>query len=261
MNPTYEFLQVERNPTGETCTIALNNPAKGNALNLKMIGELHDALEKVRDDNKLKVVILTGAGKVFCTGGDITMFKDFDHAGVMNYMRQTGYNIQKLITDTEKVFIAKVNGYCLAGGLELVLCCDLIYANDKARFGLPEINLGILPGWGGTVRTPRSLPVHRAKEIIFTGRIDYTPEELFSMGLLTRVFNYKEFDAKVDEIAGTIASKSLPALRMAKNIMNNSLETTSIDAALAIERGSIIWLSQSDEARQLITDFIMSTQP
>ncbi len=254
MDPTHEHLQVKTE--GEVCTITLSNPEKGNALGKEMIRGLRDALLRVRDDAAVKVVVLTGAGKVFCTGGDISMFPEFDHTSSLDYMRRTGLEIQKLITDTEKCFIAKVNGICLAGGLELALCCDLIYANDKARFGLPEINLGILPGWGGTARLPRSMPVHRAKELLFTGRIDYSAEELSRLGLLTRVFPYQELDERVAEIVTSICAQSLPSIRMAKTIVNHSVDGGSVDAALAIERGAILWLGAGEDARERIKGFV-----
>lgn len=254
MDPTNELLQVRTE--GAVCTMTLSDPTKGNALGKEMIRGLRDALLRVRDDAEVKVVVLTGAGKVFCTGGDISMFPGFDHTSALDYMRRTGLEIQKLITDTEKCFIAKVNGICLAGGLELALCCDLIYANDKARFGLPEINLGILPGWGGTARLPRSMPVHRAKELLFTGRIDYAAEELSRMGLLTRVFSYKELDERVAEIASSICAQSLPSIRMAKTIVNHSVDGGSLDAALAIERGAILWLGAGEDARERIRGFV-----
>jgi enoyl-CoA hydratase/carnithine racemase len=239
---------------GEVCTITLDNPEKGNALSEVMIKSLHAALTQVRDLPAVKVVVLTGAGKVFCTGGDVSMFTRFDHGSAMDYVRRTGLEIQKLITETEKVFVAKVNGYCLAGGLELALCCDLIYANDKARFGLPEINLGILPGWGGTTRLPRSMPVHRARELIFTGRIDYAAEEMSRLGLLTRVFPYRELDERVGEIVTAICTQSLPSLRMAKTVIAHSVDG-GLDAALAVERGAIMWLAAGDDARARIAGF------
>jgi enoyl-CoA hydratase/carnithine racemase len=254
MEPAYQFLQVQTE--GAVRTITLSNLEKGNALGKEMIRSLRDALLRVRDDQDVKVVVLTGAGKVFCTGGDISMFPEFDHTSSLDYMRRTGLEIQKLITDTEKCFIAKVNGICLAGGLELALCCDLLYANDKARFGLPEINLGILPGWGGTARLPRSMPVHRAKEILFTGRIDYTAEEMSRMGLLTRVYPYKELDERVAEIASSICAQSLPSIRMAKTIVNHSADGGSLDGALAIERGAILWLGAGADAQERIRGFV-----
>jgi enoyl-CoA hydratase len=253
MESVHEFLEVRAE--GGVCTITLSNPEKGNALGKEMIRSLRDALLRVRDDASVKVVVLTGAGKVFCTGGDISMFPGFDHGSALDYMRRTGLEIQKLLTETEKCFIAKVNGVCLAGGLELALCCDLVYANDKARFGLPEINLGILPGWGGTVRLPRSMPAHRAREILFTGRIDYTAEELSRMGFLTRVYPYKELDERVAEIAAAICNQSLPSIRMAKTIVNHSLDG-GLDAALAVERGAILWLGAGDDARERIRAFV-----
>ena len=135
-----------------------------------------------------------------------------------------------------------MTGHCLAGGLELALMCDLIYACESAKFGTTEINMGILPGWGGTVRIARSMPIYRAREIIYSGRKDYPAREMYEMGFLTRVFKDEEFETKFNEVVANISSKKLIALRMAKEVMGRSLECGSLDAALAMERNAIQWL-------------------
>ena len=241
---------------GPVCSITLNRPDKYNAINRKMAGELLDAFRKVRDIPEIAVVVLSGAGKAFCTGGDLSIFPSLaEHQGGLNWLAHEGYGIGKAIELCEKVVIAKVTGHCLAGGLELALMCDLIYAKETAKFGTTEINMGILPGWGGTVRLPRSMPVFRAREIIYSGRKDFLAGEMFEMGLLTRVFKDEEFEARFDEVVANISSKKVIALRMAKEVMGRSLECGSLDAALALERNAIQWLNYAPDIQAAMEAF------
>jgi enoyl-CoA hydratase/carnithine racemase len=194
------------------------------------------------------VVVLAGSGKAFCTGGDLSIFPSLaEHQASLNWLAHDGYGVGKAIEFCEKVVIAKVTGHCLAGGLELALMCDLIYAKESAKFGTTEINMGILPGWGGTVRTPRAMPIYRAREIIYSGRKDYRATDMYEMGFLTRVFKDEEFETKFDEVVANISSKKVIALRMAKEVMGRSLECGSLDAALALERNAIQWLNYAPD--------------
>lgn len=241
---------------GPVCSITLNRPDKYNAINREMAGELLDAFRKVRDIPDIAVVVLSGAGKAFCTGGDLSIFPSLaEHQGGLNWLAHDGYGVGKAIELCEKVVIAKVTGHCLAGGLELALMCDLIYAKESAKFGTTEINMGILPGWGGTVRLPRSMPVFRAREIIYSGRKDFLAGEMFEMGLLTRVFKDEEFEARFDEVVANISSKKVIALRMAKEVMGRSLECGSLDAALALERNAIQWLNYAPDIQAAMEAF------
>jgi len=172
-----------------------------------------------------------------------------------NWLAHDGYGIGKAIELCEKVVIAKVTGHCLAGGLELALMCDLIYARETAKFGTTEINMGILPGWGGTVRIARAMPIFRAREIIYSGRKDYSAQDMYEMGFLTRVFKDDEFEAKLGEIVANISSKKVIALRMAKEVMGRSLECGSLDAALALERNAIQWLIYAPDIQAVMDTF------
>ena len=233
---------------GPVCTITMNRPDKYNAINREMAEELLDAFQKIRDVREVGVVVLAGAGKAFCTGGDLSIFPSLaEHQASLNWLAHDGYGIGKAIELCEKVVIAKVTGHCLAGGLELALMCDLIYAKESAKFGTTEINMAILPGWGGTVRIPRAMPIFRAREIVYSGRKDYMARDMYDMGFLTRVFKDDEFETKFNEVITNISSKKPIALRMAKEVMGRSLECGSLDAALAIERNAIQWLNAEPE--------------
>jgi enoyl-CoA hydratase/carnithine racemase len=241
---------------GPVCTITLNRPDKYNAINREMAAELIDAFRKVRDEASVAVVVLAGSGKAFCTGGDLSVFPSLaEHAQSMNWLAHEGYGVGKAIELCEKVVIAKVTGHCLAGGLELVLMCDLVYARESAKFGTTEINMGILPGWGGTVRIARAMPIYRAREIIYSGRKDFLARDMYEMGFLTRVFKDDEFEARFDEVVKNISSKKIIALRMAKEVMGRSLECGSIDAALALERNAIQWLTYAPDIQAIMDTF------
>lgn len=241
---------------GAVCRITLNRPDKYNAINRQMAAELIDAFRKVRNVDSVGVVVLTGAGKAFCTGGDLEIFPALmEHRGSMKWLGHEGLDVQNAISKCEKVVIGKINGHCMAGGLELALCCDLLYAKESVKLGVTEINMGILPGWGGTARLPRHMPVMRAKEVLFSGRKDYTAAEMYEMGLLTRVFKDEEFEDRFDAVVSNIAAKSPIALRMGKEIMDKSAEGGSIDTALTLERNGIVWLIASPEVKAFFQSF------
>jgi len=244
-------------PNNAICRITLNRPDKGNAINRRMAQELRDAFRRVREVRSVGVVVLSGAGdKAFCTGGDLDVFPSLaEHQASLNWLSHEGLDVQRAITDCEKVVIAKIAGHCLAGGLELALCCDLLYARESAKVGLTEVNMGILPGWGGTARIVRSMPVHRARELVYSGSKNYTAREAYEMGLLTRVFPDDQFEEQFEKLVAQIASKKPIALRMGKEIMARSAEGGSIDTALAVERNGIQWLVHAPDIQGLMENF------
>ena len=251
-----EYTTIIYEIKGPVCSITMNRPDKYNAINREMAAELLDAFRKVRDEAEIAVVVLAGNGKAFCTGGDLSIFPSLtEHQESLNWLAHDGYGIGKAIELCEKVVLAKVTGHCLAGGLELALMCDLIYAKESARFGTTEINMGILPGWGGTVRIARAMPIYRAREIIYSGRKDFLARDMYEMGFLTRVFKDEEFEAKFSEVVANISSKKVIALRMGKEVMGRSLECGSLDAALALERNAIQWLTYAPDIQAVMDTF------
>ncbi|HME04861.1 MAG TPA: enoyl-CoA hydratase/isomerase family protein [Solirubrobacteraceae bacterium] len=246
-----DYSAIEYGVAGPVATVTLNRPDKYNAIDRVMAAELQDAFRRLRDEKGVGVVVLAGAGRAFCVGGDLSIFPSLaaDHAAALDWLAHDGYGIGKAIELCEKVVIAKVHGHCLAGGLELALMCDLIYASEEAKFGMPEINMGILPGWGGTVRIGRAMPVHRAREVVYSGRRDYTARDIYDMGLLTRVFAADEFEGRFAEAVAGIAAKNPISLRMAKEVLTRSQETPSLDAALALERAAIQWLNHAPDIK------------
>lgn len=258
MSPAdYKTILYETGGTGgEVCRITLNRPEKKNSINRRMAVELRDAFKRIRENRSLGVVVLSGAGGSFCSGGDLDVFPSLaEHQTSLNWLAHEGFDVQRAITDCEKVVIAKIEGNCLAGGLELALCCDLLYAKESAKLGFTEINMGVLPGWGGTARIVRSMPVFRARELVYSGRKDYTAREMFEMGLLSRIFRDEEFEEQFEKAVASLASKKPIALRMGKEIMAKSLDGGSIDTALAVERNGIQWLTYAPDIQAMMDQF------
>lgn len=249
-------------PNQAICTITLNRPEKHNAINRRMAVELVDAFRRVRELRSVGVVVLAGAGeKSFCTGGDLDIFPSLaEHQTALNWLAHEGLDVQHAITGCEKVVVGKIHGNCLAGGFELALCCDLLYARESSRFGLTEINMGILPGWGGTARIIRSMPVFRAREVLYSGRRDYSAAEIFEMGLLTRVFPDERFEDEMKTILENLAQKKPIALRLGKEVMARSAECGDIETALALERNGIQWLNNAPDIRKAMAAFRQSTK-
>ncbi len=251
-----EYTTITYATDGPVATVTLNRPEKYNAIDRTMAAELLAVFRRVRDAAGVSVVVLAGAGRAFCAGGDLSTFSSLaDHDAGLDWLAHDGYEIGKAIEGCERVVIARVHGLCLAGGLELALMCDLVYASEAARFGATEINMGVLPGWGGTVRIGRAMPAHRAREIIYSGRKDYTARDCFEMGLLTRVYPAEEFGQRFAAAVANIAAKSPKALRMAKEVMARSAEIPGLDAALALERDAIQWLNHAPEVRAALAGY------
>lgn len=209
--------------------ITFNRPAVMNALNNQTRHEFAMAIQEVAQDDEIKVLILTGSGGSFVAGSDIMELNQTSPL--------TAHDIKRLgvmIECLEKPVIAAVNGFCLGGGCEIAMACDIIVASEKAKFGQPEINLGIIPGGGGTQRLPRLVGVCRAKELIFTGDI-IGAEEAERIGLVNRVVATDELIPTARSIAQKIAMKSAAALRLAKQAINKGMQT-GLDLGLDYER-------------------------
>ncbi|QTA80109.1 Enoyl-CoA hydratase/isomerase [Desulfonema limicola] len=223
----YENIILEKE--NNIAVITFNRPEAMNALNNQTRAEFAQAVADVAADDEIKVLILTGSGKAFVAGSDIKEFNKTTPLAAHNITR-LGAMVEKL----EKPVIAAVNGFCLGGGCEIAMGCDIIIASEKAKFGQPEINLGIIPGGGGTQRLQRLVGACRAKELIFTGDI-IRAEEADRIGLVNRVVPMDELMPAAKEIAGKIASKSQAALKLAKQAINKGMQT-SLEDGLDYER-------------------------
>jgi enoyl-CoA hydratase len=212
VNKSYETILLDRRD--RVAVITINRPEKRNALNIQTRAEGAAALDELRADDSVRVVIFTGAGdKAFIAGADIAEFAERTAISQREIMLERG--LFNAVDTFPKPIIAMVNGYCLGGGCEVALACDIRVASEKASFGQPEINLGIIPGGGGTQRLTRLVGEGKAMEMILTGEI-IDAHTAFSLGLVNHVVPADQLEAKTMEIANRIADKSPIALRLAK---------------------------------------------
>ena len=205
---------------GRVALITINRPDKLNALNAATRRELGEALNELRDDQEIRVAIITGAGeKAFVAGADINEFAGRTALQQREVMKSgSGFGAADNFT---KPLIAMVNGFCLGGGCELAMACDIRVASDRARFGQPEINLGIIPGAGGTQRLPRLVGESKAMQMILTGDL-IDAQKALRIGLISEVFPAADLAARTLELAHKIAEKSPVALHMAKAAVKNA---------------------------------------
>jgi enoyl-CoA hydratase len=207
-------------------TITINRPSKYNALNSSVVSVIHQYCEKAEEDNDVRAVVLTGAGeKAFAAGADISEFADKNSATV-RALAMNGQNLCTYMESMSKPVIAAINGFALGGGCEIAMACDIRYASVNAKFGQPEINLGIIPGFGGTVRLPRLVGLGIAKELVYTA--DQIPaEEAYRLGLVNKVFDsIEELHNGVKKLTSKLVGKPGIALRLAKQSLNNSWQMT-----------------------------------
>lgn len=222
----YENIIFEKEES--IAVITFNRPEAMNALNNQTRAEFRQAIDEVAADDSIKVLILTGSGKSFVAGSDIKEFNSTTPYAAHNIVR-LGEMVEKL----EKPVIAAVNGFCLGGGCEIAMGCDIIIASEKAKFGQTEINIGIIPGGGGTQRLQRLIGVCRAKELIFTGDI-IRADEADRIGLVNRVVPMDELMDAAREMAAKIATKSSAALKLAKTAINRGMQT-NLESGLKYE--------------------------
>jgi len=204
-------------------TVTVNRPTAMNAMTAATLEELAAVVAEIAANPEIRAAILTGAGsKAFVAGADIAVMRDMSSTQARE-LALMAHRIYAAIANSPKPFIAAVNGYALGGGCELAMACDIRIAAENARFGQPEINIGILPGFGGTQRLPRLVGKGRALEMILTGEMVDASEAL-RIGLVNRVVPQAELLATARQLALKIAAKGLAAIRLCKEAVNNGLE-------------------------------------
>ncbi len=254
--PNYETILVEKRDAVAVLTI--NRPDKLNALNSKVHLEAVAALDELKSDSAVRVLIITGAGeKSFVAGADISEF-----AGQTPVSQRAGFLERTLFNSLEnfpKPVIAMVNGFCLGGGCELALACDIRLASEKARFGQPEINLGIIPGGGGTQRLTRLVGEGKSMEMILTGDL-IDAATAFNLGLVNHVYAPNELEAKTMEMANKIAEKSPIALQMAKEAVKLAARS-NLDEGLRREIDLFAICFSTEDKEEGVTAFLEKRKP
>jgi enoyl-CoA hydratase len=240
-------------------TITLNRPETLNAFSNEVVEEVLQALEDVRNDKNVRVVVLTGAGeKAFSAGADIKAMIG------MNALRARELSLmgEKLclaLENLEKPVIAALNGYALGGGLEVAMACDLRIASENARMGQTEINIGLIPGWGGTQRLTRLIGRTKAKELVFTGKmIDAKTAE--QLGIVNMVVPTDKFRETVRQFASDLATKAPVAIKVAKALINKGADI-NLHSALALEHEGFGVVASTEDLQEGVKAFTEKRKP
>ncbi|MFB3925699.1 MAG: enoyl-CoA hydratase/isomerase family protein [Syntrophales bacterium] len=234
--------------------LTFNRPGALNALNTEVNLKLMDLLEKAETDPAVRVIILTGSGeKAFIAGADIKEMMNMDAIAAREYAIRAKQVTDK-IWNSKKPVIAAVNGFCLGGGLEYALACDVRIASEKARFALPEINLGIMPGSCGTQRLPRLIGITKAKELCFTGDM-INAKEALALGLINYIVSQASLLEEAMTLGGRIAAKSAAALMLIKSAMNKGMEM-DLESAAMFEIDCFGLCFSTEEQKQGMLDFV-----
>ncbi len=252
----YETILVEKR--GKVAVITINRPDKLNALSSKVHAEGVSALDELRKDQEIRVVVITGSGeKSFIAGADISEFAGKSAAEQRDIM-----NARSLFNSIDafpKPVIAMVNGFCLGGGCELALACDIRVAGEKARFSQPEINLGIMPGGGGTQRLTRLIGEGRAMEMILTGDM-IDAQTALNFGLVNHVFSAEELEEKTLELANKIAEKAPIALQMSKEAVKFA-SRSNLDEGLRREVDLFAICFSTEDKEEGVSAFLEKRKP
>lgn len=227
-----EYQKIILEKQDRICIVKINHPEALNALNTLILQELDRAFDEIAADPATDVVILTGAGRSFVAGADIAEMSVMKAAEGKRFGR-LGAGVFRKIELLEKPVIAAVNGFALGGGCELAMACDIRIASTKAKFGQPEVGLGITPGFSGTQRLPRLVGLGKAKELIYTAAVIHA-DEACRIGLVNKVVEPEMLMDECLAMAATIAAKAQLAVRYAKEAINRGIET-DIETAIGIE--------------------------
>lgn len=235
--------------------VTLNRPKVLNALNHELMDELVSALESFEKDEKVRAIVLTGSERAFAAGADI---KEMSEESAISILLKNRFATWDKIRTMKKPIIAAVSGFALGGGCELAMNCDIIIASESAQFGQPEINLGVIPGAGGTQRLTRVVGKYKAMEMILTGR-PITAHEALAMGLVNKVVPVELFLEEAKAMAKEIAKKSPIAVRLAKEAVLKTFDM-SISEGLEFERKNFYMLFASEDQKEGMKAFLEKRQ-
>jgi enoyl-CoA hydratase len=239
---------------GPLAVLTVNREKALNALSSAVLGELLDAASELESDQALRAVVVTGAGdKAFVAGADIAELAEMEMDRAEG-LSSRGASVGRTLERSRLVWIAAVNGFALGGGCELALCCDFIYASDRGKFGLPEVKLGVIPGFGGTQRLARRVGMAKAKELTFTGDV-IGAEEALRIGLCDRVFPHGELLEQTMAAAGRIAANGPLAVAEAKRVIQQGWHLP-LEEGLGIETEAFAGLFSTEDQREGMRAFL-----
>jgi enoyl-CoA hydratase/carnithine racemase len=255
---TYEKASSFLMPEEENiAVITLNRPDAMNALSRGLLEELDRVLEEIRKDDKIRSVVIIGSGRAFSAGNDLS--EPVTTEAEMRARMELGQNVFDKLETFDKPTIAAINGYALGGGLELAAACDIRIAAENAQLGNPEVNIGLIPSWGGCVRIPKLIGRARAAQIILTGeRID--AKEAERIGLVNKVVKPDELKSTAIYSAGTLATRAPIAVRIAKNILSKSMEISMKEGNRLMVEGGVT-CSKSEDIAEGISAFFEKRTP
>ncbi len=244
---------------GNVGIIRFNRPKALNAINTEMVKELDDALIRVEGDSNIKVLILTGEGdKAFVAGADISQMVNLDSLQLRRFSRDL-HEVQFRLEGLPIPVIACVNGFALGGGTEMAMASDFIYASENAKFGQPEINLGLIPGAGGTQRLPRLVGKGMAKELCMTGAI-ISAQEAKEIGLVNKVFPHEQLWEETMKTASVLVSKGRVSLMFVKRCMDRGLDMDLRDGCF-MESDAFGLCMASPDGKEGLTAFLEKRKP
>ena len=252
--PDLKNLILHRN--GFVATIQLNRPQVLNALNLELMNELVLLFDSLDKDESVRCIVLTGNEKAFAAGADIT---EMANATTVEMLERDQFSKWDRIRKVKKPIIAAVSGFALGGGCELMMHCDMVIASETARIGQPEINIGVMPGAGGTQRLTRAVGKVLAMELVLTGRF-LNAEEALRVGLINMVVPIEFYLEEAQKLASEISNRPPVAVRLAKDAILKSFDTT-IEMGLEYERKNFYTLFATDDMKEGMSAFIEKRKP
>jgi enoyl-CoA hydratase len=240
-------------------TITLNRPEALNAFSKEVVQEILDALDDIKNDENIRVVVLTGTGeKAFSAGADIKSMVGMNSFKARE-LSLMGGKLCSSIENLEKPVVCAINGYALGGGLEVAMACDFRIASENARVGQTEVNIGLVPGWGGTQRLTRLVGIAKAKEMVFTGKIvDAKTAE--QMGIINSVVPADKFKETVRQFALELATRAPLAIKVAKELIDKGSDI-GLESALALEREGFGVVASSEDLKEGVTAFAEKRKP
>ncbi|QQY79504.1 enoyl-CoA hydratase [Keratinibaculum paraultunense] len=252
----FEHLLFEKK--GNIGILSINRPDALNALNSNVLDELNEAVDIIAADEEVHILIITGEGRAFVAGADIGEMKDMNILEARKFA-ENGLKVFRKIELMEKPVIAAVNGFALGGGCELSMCCDIRIASEKAKFGQPEVGLGIIPGFAGTQRLARLVGIGKAKELIFTSEM-IDAKEAYEIGLVNKVVPAEKLMEVSMDMAEKIVKNGQIAVRFAKTAINRGIET-DLETGMNIEKDLFALCFGTEDQKEGMKAFLEKRKP